>query len=376
MRVFNCQSCGHLIFFESLQCVHCGSELAFLPETLCLNAIIPSPAPTAETQWQAFQSPLQTTNGQRYKLCGHRDDLSLCNFAIAVDDPHHLCVSCRQTSWLPDASNSANAMRWAKIEAAKRRLFYTLSRLGLGPKPYQPQPSFALLADLPGHLPIMTGHAGGTITINVVEADDDERAKRRLELGEPYRTLTGHLRHEVGHFFWDQLIAPGPWLEPFRTLFGDERIDYGQALQNYYGRDLNSNDWYTNFISAYATSHPWEDWAETWSHYLHMMDLLETAASYGTCVTLPYRNTLNTQVITDPFNNPPPSFSSMLAQWVPLTLLLNSLNRGLGHNDAYPFAISAGARSKLEFVHQVVSAQRLNTGTAQPIQSQSAQVHT
>jgi hypothetical protein len=36
-------------------------------------------------------------------------------------------------------------------------------------------------------------------------------------------------------------------------------------------------NWQKSFISKYATSHPWEDWAETWAHYLHIMDMLETA---------------------------------------------------------------------------------------------------
>ena len=363
MRVFNCQSCGHLVFFDSLQCLHCGAALAFVPGQLDIRAMEPAQAPAAPGLWQIGETFHSGGSRPLYKPCAHREGLSLCNFAVAADDACDLCVSCRQTSWLPDAANPANQLRWARIEATKRRLFYTLSRLGLGPRPGQREPSYALLADLPGQMPVMTGHASGTITLNVIEADDGERALRRLALKEPFRTLAGHLRHEVGHFFWEQLIAHGRWLEPFRALFGDERQDYGQALQAYYARDMLDASWQNDYISAYATAHPWEDWAETWAHYLHMVDLLETAASYGTRLALPAlfgaeHAALPDERIEDPFATPAPSFERMLSQWGPLTLLVNSLNSSLGHGDAYPFAISWGVRRKLEFVHQVVSEQR------------------
>jgi hypothetical protein len=192
----------------------------------------------------------------------------------------------------------------------------------------------------------------------VVEADDAERARRRQALHEPYRTLVGHLRHESGHFFWDRLVVAAGRVQEFRSLFGDERQDYAQALQDYYARDPMDNQWRDNFVSAYATSHPWEDWAESWAHYLHMVDLLETAASYGTSLTVPgSTGTQSAVCVQDPFAvQAPPDFDTMLDQWVPLTLLTNSLNRSLGHGDAYPFALSAGARRKLEFVHAAVSA--------------------
>ncbi|MPN18010.1 hypothetical protein SDC9_165368 [bioreactor metagenome] len=204
----------------------------------------------------------------------------------------------------------------------------------------------------------MTGHASGMITLNVVEADDDERTKRRQALHEPYRTLIGHLRHESGHFYWDQLIANSEYLERFRALFGYENQDYAQALQRHYGKNPLDNSWRGQFISAYATSHPWEDWAETWAHYLHMVDLLETAASYGTCITVPDIPGAGQQLIQNPLGPVPPDFSVMQSQWVPLTLLHNSLNRSLGHGDAYPFAISGPAWDKLRFVHETISSYR------------------
>ena len=347
MQVFNCEACGHLIYFESLQCVHCGAAQAFLPDQLRVG-ILPD------------ASPSDAGSVYRYRPCAHRHNISLCNFAIEASDPHTLCVSCRQTEWLPDSSDPANELRWAKIEVAKRRLYYTLAKLGLqGPEaPFAATPRFSLLADVPGAAPVMTGHASGMITLNVVEADDDERAKRRLALREPLRTLIGHLRHESGHFYWDQLIAHSAWLEPFRALFGYEGNDYAQALRSHYGKDPFDTTWRQSFISAYANSHAWEDWAETWAHYLHMVDLMETAASYHTSITVPDTPNMGPQQICNPLGSEPVDFALMQQQWVPLTLLHNSLNRSLGHEDAYPFAISAAAWNKLRFVHELIQDRR------------------
>lgn len=355
MRVFNCDACGHPVFFDSVQCVHCGAALAFIPELLRVVALR-STAETGGAPW-ALLTDSHAAAAPRYKLCSHRGPVGQCNFALPADDPHSLCASCRQTRWLPDLSAPDNALHWTKIEAAKRQLFYTLAKLGLGPDGGQEQPRFELLADLPGQKPVLTGHANGTITLNVAEADDAERARRRLALHEPYRTLIGHLRHESGHFFWDQLVQSAGRSEEFRALFGDERLDYGQALQDYYQADALDDSWRGNFISAYARAHPWEDWAETWAHYLHMVDLLETAASYRTAITLPAAaGQQSPQQMRDPFApGASRDFNAMLEQWVPLTLLANSLNRSLGHEDAYPFAISSGALRKLQFVHEVVA---------------------
>lgn len=200
----------------------------------------------------------------------------------------------------------------------------------------------------------MTGHHSGTITLNVAEADDDERARRRIALGEPYRTLIGHLRHESGHFYWDQLVRDGGRLEDFRQMFGDERQDYAAALEAHYAKGNDLGDWADHHVSAYAAAHPWEDWAETWAHYLHMIDLLETSASYATEVTIPGIYGAQRSSAIDPFASPAPDFQSMVQHLVPLTLLLNSLTRSLGQPDAYPFALAGEVLAKLRFVHDVV----------------------
>lgn len=367
MRVFNCDHCGHLVFFDSVQCLHCGSALAFLPDQLSMAALTPADG-TGEMGGSggsggSGESRLWRRMGGRdagryYRMCRNHGLYRACNFALSADDPQALCVSCRQTRMLPDLSEPANLGRYQQIETAKRQLFYTLARLGLEPAPGRTGPVFELLADLPGEAAILTGHHGGTITLNIAEADDAERARRRIALGEPYRTLIGHLRHESGHFYWDSLVRDGGLVEAFRSLFGDERQDYAAAIDAHYARSQVQggapDDWSAQHVSAYAAAHPWEDWAETWAHYLHMIDLLETAASYQARVTIPAPQSATPQPIGDPYASPRPAFQEMLRQWVPLTLMLNSLNRSLGQNDAYPFALSPGAMRKLRFVHDLV----------------------
>lgn len=370
MRVFNCDHCGHLVFFDSVQCLHCGSALAFLPDELTMAALAPAPQDGPDLWRRLGARDAAQYGGRLYRLCCNHTEHEACNFAVPSSDYSELCVSCRQTRILPDLSDPANLRRWKQIEAAKRQLFYTLARLGLEPVPGRAGPVFEFLADLPGGPAILTGHQGGTITLNVAEADDDERARRRIALGEPYRTLIGHLRHESGHFYWDQLVREGDRLEAFRSLFGDERQDYAAALDAHYARGGSGNDWFLNHVSAYAAAHPWEDWAETWAHYLHMVDLLETAASYQIAVTVPDPQMALRHHVTDPFATSHPDFQDMVRQWVPLTLMLNSLNRSLGQDDAYPFALSSGAMVKLRFVHDLVQGvQPTPADPAQPLAS-------
>ncbi|MEG0920133.1 MAG: putative zinc-binding metallopeptidase [Comamonas sp.] len=361
MRLFHCDQCGHLVFFDSVQCVHCGATLAYLPDCDQVAALRPTAPPADSPQTQRYirhTSLASPTPQQPYRMCGNRLQYQACNFAIRADEPYTLCSACRQTLVLPDLSVDGNMLRWQKLESAKQRLYYTLARLGLHPEDPNWSPHYQFLADMADQPPVITGHASGLITINIAEADDDERVRRRVALHEPYRTLVGHLRHESGHYFWDRLVRDGGELDSFRLTFGDERKDYNQALQHYYANPPGYAQWSTNFVSAYASAHPWEDWAESWAHYLHMVDLLETAATYGTQVTLPERGAPPATPIRDPFSSPTPQFEDMVAQWVPLTLLLNSLNRSLGQLDAYPFAVSGGALRKLRYVHELVHRPR------------------
>jgi hypothetical protein len=379
MRTFFCDHCGHPIFFENVRCLKCGSGLAFLTHRLALCAI--EPVPGREGLWRRRKK--RTPSRFIYRMCANHTAHDACNFAVAQDDPNPLCVSCRQTRILPDLSVPGNRERWYKIEIAKRRLYYTLAKLGLvsvdARNGEQDGPVFEFLADTPGHQ-VMTGHADGVITLNVAEADDAERVKRRVQLHEPYRTLLGHLRHESGHFYWDRLIRDGGRLDAFRAKFGDERPDYGESLQRYYAAGGGTiSGWESAHVSAYATSHAWEDWAETWAHYLHMVDLLETAASYSTRFALPGEEEVELDEVINPFEAGPGDFNELVEDWVPLTLLVNSLNRSLGQEDAYPFALSPAAIEKLRFIHDTIHDARITppapsrgeSGRAEPIAAPS-----
>ncbi len=357
MNTFHCNHCGQPLFFENVKCLRCGSDLAFLPDRLALAAIEPVPGDGAA--WWPRGGGRRGAAERAYRLCRNHTEYHACNFAVPTEDPNPLCVSCRLTRLLPDLSVADNHERWYRIEVAKRRLFYTLAKLALvavdPPNGRRDGPLFEFLADVPGRQ-VLTGHAGGVITLNVAEADDAERVRRRVALHEPYRTLLGHLRHESGHYYWDRLIRDGERLDPFRAMFGDERAPYTAALNAYYAAGEPAAGWQARHVSAYATSHPWEDWAETWAHYLHMVDLLETAASYSTRLSMPGANGDAIDQVTDPFAGASADFDHLVAEWIPLTLLLNSLNRSLGQDDAYPFALSRHALTKLRFVHETIHA--------------------
>src|SRR5262249_30524798 len=246
--------------------------------------------------------------------------------------------------------------RWRALEGAKHRLFYTLIQLRLPVETQSENPgglAFQFLADVgPAQLDVLTGHARGVITINLAEADDAERERRRQQMGELYRTLLGHFRHEIGHYYWDRLILDTPHLEEFRRMFGDERQDYASALQSYYASGAPA-DWPERYISAYASSHPWEDFAETWAHYFHMIDTLETAHVVGLAINpkLP----LSPGAVFD-FHPRDTDMSRLVEAWLALTFAVNSLNRSMGLHDLYPFVLGPAAVAKLAFVHKLVGA--------------------
>ncbi|MGH8231506.1 MAG: zinc-binding metallopeptidase family protein, partial [Steroidobacteraceae bacterium] len=212
--------------------------------------------------------------------------------------------------------------------------------------------------DTAGDQPALTGHESGIITVNVAEADDSERERRRVQLHEPYRTLLGHFRHEVGHYYWDRLIRGSERIEAFRTLFGDERADYAAALRNHYDNGPVVRDWEASHVSAYAAIHPWEDWAETWAHYLHIADTLETAAACGLSLRPEHANDPALEPLALRKIQQPTGFDQLIADWFPVTYVLNNLNRGMGLPDAYPFVLSVAAIEKLRFVHTVIAAAR------------------
>lgn len=354
MKVFHCDHCNALVFFENVRCVKCDHALAYLPDLEAIGSLNEA----GENLWT---SPLPRSRGSKYRLCENYVKHNVCNWAVPAHDPNPLCASCRLTHVIPDLGKPGNQEAWYKLEAAKRRLVYSLLRLGCPLKSKGEDPerglAFEFLADpeTPGAPRVHTGHASGVVTLNVAEADDAEREKRRVDLREPYRTLLGHFRHEVGHYYWEGLVQGSPRIGRFRELFGDERKDYGQALNEHYQNGA-PGDWQQRFVSAYAASHPWEDWAESWAHYLHMTDTLEIAAACGLSLRPQRSDEPTLRHSTAPSGDGAESFDKVMVDWFSLTYVLNNLSRSLGQPDAYPFVLSAPAIEKLRFVHQTIAA--------------------
>ncbi|MDX2079731.1 MAG: putative zinc-binding peptidase [Terrimicrobiaceae bacterium] len=344
MKIFHCDHCGQLVYFENTRCVACGTALAYLPDVADMGSLEPAGA----NLWKR-------KNGAVYRRCLNDLEHSVCNWAIPAGGDEEFCVSCRLNRTIPDLTKPANVEAWAQLETAKRRLIYSLLQLALPVAPKsEADPhglAFEFLEDQ-NDQPVLTGHADGVITLNIAEADDAERERRRTSLEEPYRTILGHFRHEIGHYYWDCLIRDSARLEQFRTLFGDERESYADALQRHYDSGP-APDWRERFLSAYASAHPWEDWAESWAHYLHMTDTLETAAECGLALqpSRPDAPKLDPAHVAGTT-----AFDQMLLAWFPLTHVLNILNRGLGLRDPYPFVIPAPAIEKLRFVHDTARA--------------------
>ena len=349
MKLFECQNCGQPLYFENTQCVSCGSRLGYLPREETVTAL----RPAGESSWHALAK-----RNTRYRFCANAAH-DVCNWLIPAQAHDQYCVACRHNRTIADLSQPENLRRWRLIEVAKHRLFYTLIKLRL-PLDADRNGSTGLAFDFVERAgeaaegpPVITGHSGGLITINLAEADDAERERVRGKLGELYRTLLGHFRHEIAHYYWDRLIAATANLDPFRQMFGDERADYGQALSAYYTNGAPA-DWPEHFVSAYASSHPWEDFAETWAHYFHMIDTLETANAFGLVVHPKLSKGMAARIDFDPLHA---EIDRIIEGWLPLTFAVNSINRSMGMADLYPFVLSPPVIGKLSFVHDCIREQ-------------------
>ena len=348
MKSFQCQNCGQLLFFENTQCLHCGYQLGYIPEAQVLTAL----NPIDNQLWQPLDS---TVSHQQFRLCANYTQENVCNWLIPADDPNPFCRSCRLNQTIPNLNEGNNRKLWADLEVAKRRLIYSLWALGLPVVDKEQDPERGLAFDFLAPTgddaePVTTGHADGLITINIFEADSVTREQTRVAMDEPYRTLLGHFRHEIGHYYWMLLVQNSEWLEPFRLLFGNEQEDYGQALERHYQADPPSN-WQEQFVSVYAGAHAWEDWAETWAHYLHITDAIETAREFGVTVRLKAGSSRSSLTMADLYSQ---EFQNIVDRWLPLTYALNSINRSMGQPDMYPFVLSPKAIEKLSFVHEVI----------------------
>lgn len=324
MKNFIC-ACGNTLYFENTLCLRCGQFVGFDPVIMIM-------VPAAKAPDSIL--PL---------LCKNAIDYSVCNWLAQDESP--FCISCSLNETVPNLMEPTRRHWWQSLENAKRRLLYSLLRLRLPivGKDADPQGmAFQFIEDRRTNPEVSeelvtTGHLKGLITINIAEADLVNRAITRQYTGELYRTLLGHFRHESGHYYYNKLIFTDSQLARFRQLFGDETVEYGAALNEYYARK-NQIPHDARMISHYALSHPLEDWAEVWAHYLHMIDTLETAKDYGL-----HQGSIRFDI-----------FEETLTKWSELTLLLNSLNRSMGLEDAYPFVLSELTLRKLRFVHDLI----------------------
>jgi len=365
MRTFAC-TCGQPLFFDNLRCLSCGAEVAYDPTSRELGAI----APAGQGLWTVARDT--RAPAPWFRLCAHRTTAAACNWMVPADRPEDICLSCRLTRTVPALDRPRNADRLHELEVSKRRVLFALQALELPLVPRTEDAerglAFDFLESLPGEERVMTGHAGGVITLNVAEADDDYRERNRESLKEPYRTIVGHLRHELGHYYWDVLIRDTRWLAPFRDVFGDDRGDYGAALQKHYAEGPPP-DWGTRHISSYAASHPWEDWAETWAHYLHARSTLETVKSFGigteasTLKVTPFTaDVLYRHGATRADDN----FLAWINAWVVLTAVLNETARSMGQPDIYPFVLSRTVVTKLHFIQCVIEDRATGAVPAEP----------
>jgi len=351
MKTFHCGACDALVFFENTTCLNCGRVLAFIPDRMTMITL----SPGDDGLWRPVEDGAPSPTA--YRLCLNYAEHAVCNWAIPADQGDTLCRSCALTHTIPDLAKPDNRTAWAKLETAKRRMIFDILSLQLpliGKQPDSPKGlEFAFLSDSikpnGDKSRVLTGHDDGLITINVAEADDVYREMQRQHQHEPYRTVLGHFRHEIGHYYWDQLIASSGEIDEFRQLFGDERLDYQEALKKHYSQGAPP-DWALTCISAYATSHPWEDWAESWAHVMHMADALETARAVGLSVTPPRQDEPTLRIPAKPSQARVEDFDQLVREWLSLTYVLNNLTRGLGLADAYPFVLSGPVVEKLRFV--------------------------
>jgi len=349
MRLFACDNCDQVVHFDNRQCVRCNHRLGFLPEDVAMHAL----EPRDDLAWQLVARPERAV-----RFCAN-SGLDICNWLVSADDPNPFCIACRHNRLVPNTNTQDGIERWRRISQAQRHLFYSLLRWHLPHPDRQEDPNGGLVFDFledvvqtDGNVvPAMTGHEEGLIAIRAAEADDVTRELARSAMDEPYRTLLGHFRHETGHFVWNKLVRDRGGFDAFRAVFGDERRDYGAALQTHYANGAPLG-WQESFISAYAASHPWEDFAECFAHYLHIVDTLETARAFGIAIDPRGHEEMAAEVDFQPYRAK--DVEQLASAWIPLSVAINAIQRSMGQPDSYPFVLSPPVIAKLDYVHALI----------------------
>ena len=343
MKSFHC-ACGNALYFESSRCLRCGLEVGYDP----------------------MQDDMGPPGSQR-KLCANGTRHGVCNWLLPAASSAAFCLSCKLTRTTPDLRTEQNLRHWGLMEAAKRRLIRTLRALRLSVPALTDDPQNGLAFDIVSTMldPRATmGHLGGVITVSLEEADDTWRQINRQQLGEAARTLLGHFRHESGHYLWERHLSRLEWMHParfaFREIFGNESFSYSDALKRHYQNGPPA-DWQQRFITPYAAAHPWEDWAETWAHYLQMIDGLETGGQLGLSMPSAAAPALPPDSCTLPAglasgtHADDSAFEQLLQRWLHLVTVMNEASRSFGAPLLYPYIISASAARKLRLAHYFAS---------------------
>jgi hypothetical protein len=373
-RAYRCH-CGQPVFFRNSRCLACDTPLGYDPHRAQLLPLMQAgDEPGVWMAWpldhESAEPPAAPAGDapRTYRRCANLRTPAACNWLVPTDDPfggNGLCSACRLNRTIPDLNDPAhpdNGQLWGLLELAKRRLVSTLMALGLPvASRLAEDPERGLMFDFlrsSGHgMHVMTGHDTGLITLNLDEADDATREAVRKAMREPYRTLLGHFRHEVGHYYWDRLVRGTGWMDGFHDLFGDETIDYAASLQRNYEQGPPPG-WQRQFVSAYASTHPWEDWAECWAHYLHMRDSIDTALSFGLSadkLALEF-TPFTPDALYDRTHPQAEHFLAFINDFTRLTTLLNEMSRAMGQPDFYPFVLPEGVVGKLHFIHLLVTS--------------------
>lgn len=336
MRDFNCPNCGQRLSFENSVCLNCNSALGFSLEEMALLVI----APPAESEHGG------AVDESRYRLCANLH-LAECNWLVQKSPVARLCASCELTRTRPGDGDTVAMARFATAEKAKRRLIAELYEMKLPVVGREEDSQYGLAFDLLSSQveKVFTGHHNGVITLDLAEGDDVHREQLRISMDEPYRTLLGHFRHEVGHYYFYRLVGTsGDYWQRVNELFGDPNADYQAALDRHYSQGA-PDGWQDEYVSSYATMHPAEDWAETFAHYLHIRDTLDTAAAFGMAAA---SATLGHKMLG------PSGFDTIIDMWLPLAWALNMVNRSMGKDDLYPFVLPPAVLEKMRFIHTVI----------------------
>ncbi|WP_197381278.1 zinc-binding metallopeptidase family protein [Mycolicibacterium mengxianglii] len=340
MRDFLCPNCGQHLTFENSVCLACNSPVGFSLDDMAMLVIA--------TGKDAEHGG--AVDARQYRLCANLH-VAECNWLVRLNPMStvqgELCASCRLTRTRPNDADTKALAAFAVAEAAKRRLIAELHELKLPIVGRDEDPDFGLAFDLLSseNEKVFTGHENGVITLDLAEGDDVHREQLRVSMDEPYRTLLGHFRHEIGHYYFYRLIGVSPdYMTRSHELFGDSEADYQAALDRHYSQGAPAG-WEKNFVSSYATMHPAEDWAETFAHYLHIRDTLDTSAAFSFA---PAGATLERRVLG------PSGFDNIIEMWLPLAWGLNMVNRSMGRDDLYPFVLPAAVLDKMRFIHTVI----------------------